>query len=886
MPRERLDEFADVVLRILSSEQSQLEYFNGFPLKGLMNDTINTLHINHRYRFLQSTNKELIYDGDSMILTIMLCKIIPSCRNLRFIDTGTKLQRKDNIFNQINPGVIDIEQIRQTANEAYEFGFEFYYKDVPAIIGLILLLTLKGNNMIRNLNLSHTDCSCLYLVIGEILSDMPNLVTVIIEGMAHMIHPISHKLMIDILSNSPSLHELVINGITFNLQENDQIFTSLIKHPSLMKLEISRLNVSSTVSAFSNEASIGDLLKKTNLQILNLSSSSFTPLSIELLANGLKSNMALKELILADINLAIPNEGLASQTNGGDFNFWRNKIDCLLALSDALKNNPYIEIVDIRFNDIPSSQLSVPNEINQLFLDNLKRLLDKNSRLRVLNFIFPIPPNFLMKYSELLLNYLQSSPNLEVLNNYNIKSMVSNEFSVLTIKHYHSNRDDFDSFMAPKLSRVREAIYCHYAHFGTIATIMPIVLSHIYKENSNKITKVKFLSKEIQTNVLLNKKKGESNLDLGFLLKETQPPDVTFILNCLSTHKFTQHLDFTGCVLCDIDFEVLGKNLPCMESLKSISIRDIKPARNPYLSHILSNTSLTSLEISKVNFENFDIKDFPMNLSSHPSLEVLKLTNCDLLTKNAMIKKCEDSSFKAVLSGFKSSKITHLDLSGNEIGDYELKKILKAVKMHQFISKLVIQQHEIREKDGIAELASMLCDPAHSLKELSLSSYTWSVSDIQNAKGKLDLSYKLLSATDLIILSTMLICLQLKKVHGVDLSHNPSLFSEPHGVSALLDLIKHSPINSINLQECCLNEQEDRILHEIFIAACNSLETLSLGSPFTEQQLNSILSALKSNPKRLKKVNFSPCRDSKFKALLTEYIEQSGSNWILKGYNL
>ena len=148
-------------------------------------------------------------------------------------------------------------------------------------------------------------------------------------------------------------------------------------------------------------------------------------------------------------------------------------------------NKPFLKELDINFSDNYQPSDYVPKDKTvERFLEVLEQFLQTNLNLKVLNIPTPVSCTHLMRYSEIMIPYITRPDSiLHTFNKYDMQQLRQGELDSLTLKFYYNNRDSREpgfTFRAPR--RYQRAILNHtYGNFGSISTIMPVILSYIVK---------------------------------------------------------------------------------------------------------------------------------------------------------------------------------------------------------------------------------------------------------------------------------------------------------------------------------------------------------------------------------------------------------------------
>ena len=867
MPKEQLLDFADIIIYHL--KHSNLQTFNKCPIRRIYENSLHTFIVKPKNKFIHTSgNNELLYAGDLLILSILISKIMDRCTSLRMIQIEDSKFVTNSVLTQ---GNIDIDKIRTKIQTTKKFNFAEELEAIPAVAVLLVLLSLKSSSHLEELSLVKCECTCLHLVIGEILSTLPNLKQLRLEDIPLMQNPISYKFIYDVLYNT-RLESFLVSGNSFTVNEYNNIFELLCSQKQMKRLSLSRMFLISKFGMQNN--SIEDLLRHSKLEELNLSASSFTVNSLIMLAQGLKSNTTLKSLVMKNIMLTTGDTFSYENVRGTDFSMWTRKVECMKDLILALSASPIIEVVKVEFGDTPTSKFSIEDQMVESFLEHLRILFSNNHSLRIFNFVFPIPPNHLFRYSSILLNYILNPQNqIKKLNKFNVRSLINNTARTITVKHYQSNYEALGGLLRGN----RKGFIYNQAHLGTISTHMPVVLSHLLKHYASKVTQVKFYTKKVSCKTLLNKNKTHKSLDLGTLFQECQPPDMTFMLNCLSVHKFTKTLTFFSVTLQSLDFEILEENLPLMPKLSEILFQNVKGTDSPKLGALLSNPNLKTMVLSEVDFSEYKIESFFERLASHNSLEYLSLHETSL-NKSGF----PDFYFSKLLEALKNNQqLQKLEVS--ETSQIQASLLAKSLCSHPRLSSVSMPVSNFDSKDfsEFLPLIDNFCSKNHPLSHLHLSKFHWNVQKLYK-KGTLDLSNCKLLPFDLLVIIQMIEKSTFPNLKVLKLSYNKDLFAAEEVTQVFAKVVENHSIDSLMLLDTKLQQFPDELLERFIKSVTCFAKHLKLGWNFTIEQILIVLKAATQSSK-LNQLDFSKKPNLNE---LAKYLGKEKTIWQQKGNKL
>ena len=191
---------------------------------------------------------------------------------------------------------------------------------------------------------------------------------------------------------------------------------------------------------------------------------------------------------------------------------------------------------------------------------------------------------------------------------------------------------------------------------------------------------------------------------------------VIYIMDCLNSLKIMNHLDmFDNITTLDIDSEseLAGKIFECLNYLpflRKITINHVscitEYGMNQFSEYLSHESSLTTLDLSFCNLENFTIKKV---VGVNDSLKTLKC-NCSKIT---------DELLRNFMLMFRS--VNHLEVEGNYLGDKGI-STLHSVLLNQILStsmttlKLANNQITSRSAAKIIEIVQK-----HKVKHLDVS---------------------------------------------------------------------------------------------------------------------------------------------------------------------
>ncbi|OMJ75960.1 hypothetical protein SteCoe_24769 [Stentor coeruleus] len=482
---------------------------------------------------------------------------------------------------------------------------------------------------------------------------------------------------------------------------------SLLKICPLRKLTLK--NAKSSLKSFNIFSAM------PNIQILHLEHYCFSNEDFNYFLEFLKKSKKLIDLKLDKLTLIANSDTLA-----------------MLDLLKCLENKKYFKSIYIVLTYmVPYTFLN--NEIYDKLIQNLRNIVNNNTKLEKFSILLPVYHNFLINYSQVILELIENLPKLRILNTYPISSFNSTDSEILNMLNIYNKIQDSKNNTNPTINK---------NDLSSFSAIMPIILGKLACSKPHLIH-----------NNILNPQSGKLDLNPPFH-KELYVQNI-FIYTCIKALTDLQILTIGNTIIKSIHSKVLANSITCISSLIKIQLFDmvIKISR---LSWVFASYNLKFLELHNIIIQKTNEELYSIVPENH-------LCFTELFLSEVEIEDHSNDMMKNLCIVFANNTIRKFTYKTNKVQDNSL--YFDIIPMaFSYIENLCLNI-PFMMNTNIAQLV-IVCWK-HKIK-FTLYDYLW---DLSRFDKKIDLSKCKIQELELEIITLLYELKIVNKETSVDLSY-------------------------------------------------------------------------------------------------------------------